>query len=98
MPPNCDCIIIDDFYGWLKYDELLKILDRYPYQVPVKGSYIAFAPKHIVITGNSPIATWNHFEGYRPDAILKRVEMYCLDRVPTIDEVLAVSYCCRGKL
>ena len=24
--------------------------------------------------------------------------MYCLDRVPTIDEVLAVSYCCRGKL
>ena len=44
MPQNCDCVIIDDFYGWLKYDELLKILDRYPYQVPVKGSYIALAP------------------------------------------------------
>lgn len=22
-------VIIDDFYGWLKYDELLKISDRY---------------------------------------------------------------------
>ena len=42
MPPNCDFVIIDDYYGWLKYDKLLKILDRYPYQVPVKGSYINF--------------------------------------------------------
>ena len=42
MPPHCDCVIIDDYYGWLKYDKLLKILDRYPYQVPVKGSYINF--------------------------------------------------------
>ena len=24
-------MIIDDFYGWLAYDELLWILDRYPY-------------------------------------------------------------------
>ena len=32
-------IIVDDFYGWLKYDELLKITDRYPYRVPVKGGF-----------------------------------------------------------
>lgn len=32
-------VIIDDFYGWLKFDELLKISDRYPYRVPVKGGY-----------------------------------------------------------
>ena len=50
---SCDCAIIDDFYGWLKYDELLKMMIRYPYQVPVKGSYIKFASKHIVITSNS---------------------------------------------
>ena len=29
-------VIIDGFYGWLKYDKLLKIADRYPYQVKVK--------------------------------------------------------------
>ena len=31
-----ECVIIDDFYGWIKYDDLLKICDRYPYQVQSK--------------------------------------------------------------
>lgn len=26
-------IILDDFNGWIPYDELFKILDRYPYRV-----------------------------------------------------------------
>ena len=62
-------------------------MDRYPYQVPAKGSYIKFVPKHDVITSNRPIATWYHFEGYRPDAIL-RIDLYCLDKVPTLQEVM----------
>ena len=88
LPPNCDAIIIDEFYGWLKYDELLKIMDRYPYQVPVKGGFVSFASKHIVITSNAPIANWYHFDNYQPDAILRRVDLYCLDRVPTLQEVM----------
>ena len=45
-----ECVIIDDFYGWIKYDDLLKICDRYPYQVPVKGSFEQFTSKYIWIT------------------------------------------------
>ena len=33
-----ECVIIDDFYGLLKYDELLKITDRYLYIGHVKGA------------------------------------------------------------
>ena len=33
-----ECVIIDDFYGLLKYDELLKITDRYLYKGHVKGA------------------------------------------------------------
>lgn len=51
-------VIIDDFYGWLEIDELLKITDRYPYQVPVKGSYEVFNSKRIWITSNKTITTW----------------------------------------
>ena len=50
-------------------------MDRYPYQVPVKGGFFAFAPKHIVITSNAPIASWYHFDNYEPDAILRRVDL-----------------------
>ena len=35
-------VIMDDFYRWVKYDELLKICDRYPYRVPIKGGFRQF--------------------------------------------------------
>lgn len=50
---NHKAVIIDDFYGWLKYDELLKIADRYPYKVPIKGSFANFLAEWIFITSNS---------------------------------------------
>ena len=79
---------MDDFYDWLKYDEVPEIMGRYPYQVPVKGGFKNFAPRHIIITSNSAIADWNHFGGYRPDAILRRVELYALDRILSLQEVM----------
>ena len=49
------CVIVDDFYGWIKYDELLKITDRYPYKVQVKGGFEEFTSTHIWITSNVDI-------------------------------------------
>lgn len=57
-------VIIDDFYGWIKYDELLKLTDRYPYQVPIKGGYEVFNSKFIFITSNKPYPEWYRFDGY----------------------------------
>ncbi|WBG01478.1 replication-associated protein [army ant associated cyclovirus 4 P8A-3.2_1] len=67
------CVIIDDFYGWIKYDELLKIMDRYPYKVQVKGSFEEFTSKHIWITSNVDIDDLYHFIGYKTDAIERRI-------------------------
>lgn len=68
-------VIIDDFYGWLKYDELLKICDRYPYKVPIKGGYEEFNTKSIWITSNVTIEQLYKFNGYNPAAILRRFEV-----------------------
>lgn len=65
-------VIMDDFYGWIKYDDLLKICDRYPYSVPIKGGYEIFITKNIWITSNVPIDLLYKFPGYDPAAIIRR--------------------------
>ena len=42
-----EIIILDEFYGWLPYCEMLRLLDRYPCQVETKGGSINFAPNKI---------------------------------------------------
>ena len=70
-----ECVIIDDFYGWIKYDDLLKICDRYPYQVPVKGSFEQFTSKYIWITSNVGLESIYRFIGYDCTAIKRRCEI-----------------------
>jgi len=69
-------VIIDDFYGWIKYDELLKITDRYPYQVPIKGGFQVFNSQTIIITSNKRVEDWYKFDGYDPTALLRRHIVY----------------------
>ncbi|UJO02085.1 Rep [Tadarida brasiliensis associated cyclovirus 1] len=69
-------VIIDDFYGWIKYDELLKICDRYPYQVPVKFGYEYFISKRIWITSNVDVDRIYRFIGYDSTAIRRRIDVY----------------------
>ncbi|WBG01410.1 replication-associated protein [Army ant associated cyclovirus 6] len=67
------CVIIDDYYGWIKYDELLKICDRYPYKVQVKGGFEEFTTKNIWITSNIDTDLLYKFDGYNVDAIERRI-------------------------
>lgn len=55
---NQGVVIIDEFYGWIKYDECLRLLDRYPYRVQVKGGYVQFNSKLIFITSNKEPTEW----------------------------------------
>ncbi|AKV62292.1 putative replication initiation protein [Calanoida sp. copepod associated circular virus] len=52
-------VIFDDFSGSeFKLTYLLKLLDRYPMQVPVKGGFVNWVPKRIFITSNLDPRTW----------------------------------------
>lgn len=51
-------ILIDDFYGWIKYGNLLNILDRYPLRVEVKGGFLWANWTRIFITSNAHPNQW----------------------------------------
>lgn len=56
-----DCLILDDFTGWMKLDHLLRILDIYPVQIPVKGGFTFLTSKKIILTSNKPMRDWYDF-------------------------------------
>lgn len=51
-------VAIDDFYGWLPYDLMLRAMDRYPLSVEIKGATVNFAPKRLYITSNRLPHEW----------------------------------------
>ena len=55
-----------------QYDELLKICDRYPYRVPIKGGFRQFTSECIIITSNSEPDQWYKFDAYNGGAALVR--------------------------
>lgn len=71
-----DYVLFDEFSGCscdIKY--LLRLLDRYPMQVPVKGGYTQWSPRVVFIATNIPIESWypNAREEHRR-ALLRRLE------------------------
>ena len=54
-----ETVIFDEFYGHrFSFTELLRLTDRYPYAVQVKGSYVEFTSKRIVFTSNQEPEDW----------------------------------------
>lgn len=53
-----DCVVIDEFYGWFKYDYFLRLLDRYPFITEYKGGSKDFNSKLIIITSNKNPNEW----------------------------------------
>lgn len=52
-------VLFDDFDGsWFKLSYLLKLLDRYVFKVPVKGSFVWWCPNTIYITSNLKPQDW----------------------------------------
>lgn len=58
-------LIIDDFYGDIKYGLLLNILDGYELMLPVKGGFIWAQWTKVVITSNADPKDW-YKRGYTP--------------------------------
>lgn len=51
-------VVIDDFYGWLPWDLVLRLADRYPLRVDVKGGSVEFVATKIIVTSNSAPEDW----------------------------------------
>ncbi|UDN67412.1 replication-associated protein [robinz virus RP_584] len=72
-------VIIDDFYGWIAYDEFLRVTDRYPHQVEVKGGFVEFLATKIYVTSNKKIEDWWRGEWYddeRREPLIRRLTVY----------------------
>lgn len=71
------CVILDDFYGNLKYNELLNVCDRYPCKVPIKGAFVEFVSTHIYITSNKYVSQWYNREKIPSvQALFRRLTCY----------------------
>ena len=54
-----EVVIIDDYNGHaIEYREMLRIMDRYPHKVEIKGGFIEFLAKIIIVTSNFHPNKW----------------------------------------
>lgn len=51
-------LIIDEFYGWIRYDFLLRLLDVYRLELQCRGRYTAAKWNTVFITSNVPWDRW----------------------------------------
>ena len=68
-------VLFDDFSGQMQLVQLLRLLDRYPILVPIKGSHTSFqCAKYIYITTNIHPYNWYKWEGRQGqyDALSRR--------------------------
>lgn len=68
-----DNVLFDDFTGGVfPIAQLLKLLDRYPMSVPIKGGFVNWKPRRVFITSNLDPREW--YSGANPEhqAALRR--------------------------
>lgn len=51
-------ILFDDFYGGVKYTQLLKMLDGYPMQIGKKGGFVQKRWRTVLFTSNASPMEW----------------------------------------
>lgn len=76
-----DTVVLDEFYGWLQWDVLLRLCDRYPLLIETKGGQIQFASKKIIFTSNTQPDDWYKLKYF--DAFIRRVKTWIY--MPALD-------------
>lgn len=72
-------VIMDDFDGTANLAFLLRLFDRYPMDVPVKGGFVAWRPRIIWVTSQYDPAHWYGDKGEHYNALARRIdEVICL--------------------
>lgn len=78
-------VLLDDYYGYIPYSELLNVLDRYPYHAEVKNGYVWAQWNTVIITSNKPPELWYKDYGLSP-ALKRRISkifFYSIDAPPS---------------
>ena len=71
---NQEVVVIDEFYGWLPFDFMCRLLDRYPLMVPTKGGFLTFSSKLVVITSNKHPREWYDLGHVTWGALARRID------------------------
>lgn len=61
-------VIIDDFYGNLRFSFMLQLMDRYPLRLQTKGGGVEFVASTLMITSNKHPSDWYNFDKLGPHA------------------------------
>lgn len=64
-------LVIDDFYGWIKYGTLLNLLDGYKMRLELKGSFTYAHYTEVIITSNKEPTDW--YQREEISALMRRV-------------------------
>ncbi len=83
-------LIIDDFYGNIKYGFFLRILDGYELQLPIKGGFIWALWTKVIITSNACPDKW-YVRGYTP-ALQRRINHVVHMQDDILDDVITLSF------
>ena len=72
-------LIVDDYDSWIQVAFLLRLLDKYPCRLPVKGSVKWAKYTEVWITSNKPIQEWTNNDGSllapsHQDALYRRID------------------------
>lgn len=72
-----ETVVIDEFYGWLPIDTMLRLMDRYPLMVDTKGSAVEFQAKTLCITSNKKWEDWYEWKDINvKDAFKRRIDKF----------------------
>lgn len=71
-----EVLLLDDFYGGIKYHVILNMLDVYPYRCPIKGGHIWANWKMVFITSNKVPAAW--YKQGLTDALERRLTYWLI--------------------
>lgn len=67
-------VVLDDYYGDQPYSQLLRVLDRYPLRLPVKGGFVPAEFTTVVITSNARLDDqYTSITGIKREPLYRRI-------------------------
>ena len=67
-------VVLDDYYSDIRYQQLLRVLDRYPLRLPVKGGFVPAEYTTVLITSNARLdEQYPNTLGTRREAFYRRI-------------------------